>query len=278
MAQTSTASRDKRASGGGGAAFGLVLAACFALAACERCGGESGETGAADRAADASGANAPGASASALAEGSRPSPSPSVSAVTLRSRRTSSNPTPEIHRACYSLARARCKKLASCSPDAGPMGRECLSRVVEACLVEYAPKESTVTVAALERCRDAHASASCSDVVHGPLTGCEAPHGTLAERTSCVVDAQCASGFCLLAKGPLDETKGCGVCATPPKGDGGCAAGRCGSHAFFSLDPQADAGLRFGEDCTPSGAPCEPPTLCVGGHCEMPDLARCAAK
>jgi hypothetical protein len=182
---------------------------------------------------------------------------------------TSSDPGPELQRACYAFAKARCAKLQSCSRVAfdiheGPYAT-CLTRTTQRCLYERAPKESGVSLEALERCTSAVARASCPDVAADTIAACERAPGKIADGQACVFDAQCESQFC--ARGP-DDT--CGKCEPSRKEGEDCKLGRCGSAGGLSCVEGKCIKPRAKGDACGSTAECQGNLVCFAGKCSAP--------
>ena len=185
---------------------------------------------------------------------------------------TSSNPGPEFQKVCYAFAKARCRKLMSCSRlgfdiAEGPE-TACLGRTTRRCLYDRAPKESGVSLEALAKCTSAIESASCTDVVADTVAACERAPGKIGNGQPCVFDGQCESQFC--AREP-DEP--CGKCEPGRKEGEDCKLGRCGSADGLRCVEGKCVKPRAKGDACASTAECLGNLVCFDGKCSPPSSA-----
>jgi hypothetical protein len=230
-----------------------VLACALALAA-----------GCSKKQEGASKADAAAASASASAVSTAPAPARTTET-------TPSNGTPELQKACYSLAKARCTKLMNCAKATfdlhdGPF-MACLSRNTLECRYERGSKETGRTPEAIEKCAKAQGAASCADAIADRLPECERAPGTIADGKACTFDAQCTSQLCIRN---LNET--CGTCEAAPKEGDACKQDRCGDDALACVDAKCTKRQPKGETCASSGG-CQGSLVCFNGKCSEPGKA-----
>ncbi len=149
-----------------------------------------------------------------------------------------------------------CEQLYTASigrcPEVGPglpAAREAFHvRYVNECAGGFALKGTSITPSEVAKCAAALSAASCG-TPPGALPACASvagtTPGTLAEKAPCIIDAQCASGYC----GPPLSTVTdftCGVCRPTLKVGDSCPgpAGPCPRAAPCTLDtsPQSTGG------------------------------------
>lgn len=176
--------------------------------------------------------------------------------------------------ACADYAHARCVRLAGCAPydletTYGDLSN-CEARVKISCLASASAPGTTATPEFWSGCAAAVPSQSCND----PFTpsACVAPSGPGANGTPCFGGAQCASGYCQVARGAM-----CGACQDPPPAGTSCEVYGCGRDTFcLGLAPTRVCGsyAEYGAPCDKS-APCSPGLSCVGaaaaapGYCQL---------
>jgi hypothetical protein len=174
--------------------------------------------------------------------------------------------------ACDAFATATCTRSTACGAPLvewkyGDVAG-CVAATKRTCANLFAPG-SALTPSALQRCT--------SDTAAAPCSAWQAPescafHGTLANGSACVADAQCAAGRCA----PwdfLDDT--CGRCATPIAlgkttclSTEDCARGLVCDGSNTCVTPLG-VGARCG-NFSPDTLDCDPSLVCDANACATP--------
>jgi hypothetical protein len=171
---------------------------------------------------------------------------------------------PDVQKACYELAKARCNKIAFCGNFEALEGSVpvCIGRAAQRCTYELAPKFGGMGVPEIQACQKIQEQPpTCSTTVNGDLSACTGVPGTFADGKACASDGQCASLFCARAGAAT-----CGKCAATPKEGDACSDDRCGAKGLSCVDQKCVQRQAKDGACTKNEG-CQPDLVCTSGKC-----------
>jgi hypothetical protein len=135
----------------------------------------------------------------------------------------------------------------------------CLTRAKETCLAWSSLRGSSLTAPRLLACVRANIAAGCD--AGGPFSECQALPGTLLNASGCLLNDQCATGYCR-----REGVNGCGSCADKLSEGALCSQSRdCQSNRCSN--GRCAPILKEGEACTVSND-CLRNLVCNEGVCQ----------
>ena len=177
---------------------------------------------------------------------------------------------------CTDEVNARCALYMSCSNGTLLTTRygdlaTCQAREKAACLNRLLVMGTTATPAFEEACAAALPAESCVEFLDDqPAVACIAPLGAQTDGAVCVVNAQCASGYCNLGTHTV-----CGTCGAPANAGDSCAAATCARGLIcFGATPICVAPGAMSAACDAKD-PCQADLVCVGASAKMMKMGTC---
>lgn len=209
-------------------------------------------------------------------------PSPSAELRDGSSGSTPADEGPSAMEVCQEYFETICSRIRQCG---APTYRPCESPP-DLCPDVLFASGSTWTTEEVLDCTETWKSHDCQMLANDIWPSCSEKHGTRPDESSCVFDAQCASGGCVGGIVPLYDAA-CGTCKAPVSAggtcnrDNPCARGlNCDDETCVALDltlPLCEAGCPDGQECRggtcfdppteplPRGALCTERTPCADG-------------
>ena len=188
--------------------------------------------------------------------------------VTLLAACSSSSGSPATT-ACATIAQARCRQLATCS--AATLDRRwldegtCETREQLACEENLAAPHTAATPATVTTCATAITGETCAAILGNTTPdACLAQHGAGTAGDPCEANAQCATGFCAVARTAL-----CGACAAAPVAGDSCALAGCGPNLRCVASTELCQAPVPAAGACGRGVPCGDGLACVGATMMM---------